>query len=622
MWLTVDPLAIFKTDPDTSELRGLKAEYDGLASANQERLTRMRLFRDENSHERDPATGGVSDQTSDYGRRKAGADDQPARHAISVPLGKALNVKHAYRIAGQLPDCIVDERDETPQERHRSNTMEKIVWAIIRASSGQTSIASAAWDSSEIGAACFDLYFDAAMNMPRFRRVDPEGILEVQGVDDPHDFQRVYRTWKAPLRAVESMYRDQFFRGQPVDVEGLRPNTSLGKVEQVLMVQMCDKKRVIRFACGGNGEVVGLYEFEHNYGFVPYVVIPNIGPYEDVWGWADYEFVRGLVTYLPFLLSREADQLRAVTGGAYMEKGTGANATTVQNVIRRGGVLASKREGTVDPIQAPDMPQFHETHSGRAMDFFKMVGFVPDAAWGLPGSGSGSDRGLQLQPLLEYTGMKQLNWDAGLSRLFGYAYRMIESQTRGKATYRGSMPRGSGATTSRLSFAMQLGPDVDPLQEQGTDPTGLPFTVVLPRTPRELFDGDYSVRFNWRNRIDPDDPSYVMSEVNKFSQGLQSMQTTLENLGVPAPEEEMRRLEAEAERFPWVNQGLVSMLIAQNRSGQGVGGGGSAPDMAGGVAGAVATMTGAGGGESGALNADAAASALGPSGAGTMYGSA
>ncbi len=191
----------------------------------------------------------------------------------------------------------------------------------------------------------------------------------------------------------------------------------------------------------------------------------------------------------------------------------------------------------------------------------------------------------------------------------------------GSNTYRGSKP---GAGGRKVPFVLQLGPDTDPLADEGSDEFGLPLTTSLPRTPKELFDGDYEVRFLWRNRVDPDDPQYVSSELNKFTTGVQSLETTLGNLGVAAPEDEMKRIEAEAKRFPWINQGLVAMLLAQLKNGEQGDGGGATFDQSAGMQGAMDTMTGgAAGAGGGALNADATAGALPPGGAaGPMYGGA
>jgi len=611
-------VGIFKAN-GPADLVSLAREFGELSAAASERMGRYRDYREENNAVRRPNAVPVS-STTDYGRKRRGAVDQPERHRIHLPLGKAMTVKHAYRIAGKLPDVVVDQRDSSKAEAHRSDVMEKIVWASIRASKGDTGLASAAWDASEVGSAVLDIYWDAAQKIPVFRRVDPAGIIEVQGVDDPHEFQRVYRSWEAPLSSVAAQYRDGNFRGERIRVEDLKAShQGLGGQEMVRMIQVCDQEKVTRFANGSeNGEVVGLYEVTHNNGFVPYVVIPNIGPYEDVWGWADYEFVRSLVAYLPAMFGREADVLKAIANGGQIEKGTGQSPEAVAAIQREGGVLPSKRDGSVEPIQAPEMPSFHEQHTQRGMEMLKMLGFTPDAAWGLGSAGSGSDRGLQLQPLLEYTAMKQMNWSAGLSRMFGMAYRMIEKNLTSTATYRGSKPARGG---NKAPFILTIGPGADDGVDFETDEFGMPIVQELPSTPSEIFDGDYEVRFSWRNRIDPDDPQYVMSELNKFTSGLQSMETTLANMGVQAPEDEMKRIEAEAKRFPWVNQGLVSMLMAQMKNGAQGEGGGPPVDQAGGFENAMETMMGGGGGESGALNADAGAGAL-PQGGGPLYGGA
>lgn len=615
-------MSFWKSGPAHPDLLDIRAEYANLAAAQQDRIARMERYRREGSLARESeAKRGSLDILEDYGRQARQTSQEAPRHGFRLPLAKAVTLKHAYRISGQLPDIVVDERAETEEERYRSDVMEKIGWGIMRASRADTTFASGAWDGSELGSTVFDLYWDEGLQLPRFRRCDPVGCLAVQGLDDPHDFQRFYRAWDAPLRTVAAEYRDQTFRGQPVLTHELAAHhTDGGGEDMVRIVQVCGPQHVIRFAMGADLEagIVGLYEFQHNYGFVPYFVIPNIGPYEDVWGWADYEFIRELAHYIPALLSREADVLRSVANGGVIEQGTGAMPHTIKKVISEGGVLPSKREGSVQPIEAPEMPSFHETHSQRAFELFKMLGFSPDAAWGLPGSGSGTDRGMQLQPLMEYTAMKKLNWQAGLARMFGAAYRMIEQNMSQPTKVRGYKVSRTG---KRTPFLLDFGPGSPQASIQKTDEDGFAEPVDLPNTPKELFDGDYDVRFSWRDRVDPEDPQYVMAEMNKFTQGAQSLETTLENLGFEAPQDEMIRIEKEAERFPWINQGLVSLLMAQLRGNAQGTGGGAPTDAAGAVGGAMETMAGlGGGGQSGALNADAGVAAMG--GTGEMYGSA
>jgi len=599
-----------------ADIGAASAEYRALQVAASERIQRMEQYRTEGNAVRDSSVRAAEPDHNDYGRARSNRS-VPQRHRIPLPLGKAMTVKHAYRIAGALPDIFVDQREESPEERHRSDSMEKIAWTIMSESKVETAFSSAAWNASEIGSACFDLYFDYTKNMPIFRSVDPVGILEVRGSEDPHDFHRVYRTWKAPLASVQMDYRGKQFRGKEIPVDDITAVADKDGVSWVTIVQMCDRERLIRFVCYSDREM-GLYELVHNYGFSPYVVIPNIGPYEDVWGWADYEFIRSVSHYISQLFSREADVLKAVAAGAYQEDGTGMASGEIAKIIANGGIASIKQGRTIAPIQAADMPSFAETHADRAMTLLKMLGFSPDAAWGLPGSGSGTDRGLQLQPLLEYTAMKQLNWQTGLNRLFSMAFQMIERKMVGNSTYRGA---SVGRAGKRQPFSLLFGQSAAPTQADQDSPDGIPTLVDLPNTPKELFDGDYNARFVWRNRVDPEDPQYVAAELNKFQTGVQSMETTLENLGIQAPEDEMRRIENESERFPWINDGRVAMLIAQMRgNAQGQGGGQPADP---GMQDQMDTFGSVdAGGQSGALNTDAGFGSLGPQSVGVPYGAA
>ena len=130
-------------DPDNVNV--FASEFEALRSADSARIDRMNQYRAEGQEARSPElmhAVGASAEARDYNKRTR--REQPTfRHHIPLPLSKALNVKHSYRISGKLPDCIVDRRDESPAERYRSDTMEKIVWAIMRASRGSTARAPA-----------------------------------------------------------------------------------------------------------------------------------------------------------------------------------------------------------------------------------------------------------------------------------------------------------------------------------------------------------------------------------------------------------------------------------------------------------------------------------------------
>lgn len=626
----------------------LAGEFEALRADDSTRLKRYSDYRKENESSREVDGLMLGIDSSDYGieRRRRG-DDVAERHQISLPFGMALTVKHAHRlVGGRPPDIVVPRREENAQERYRSDTMEKMLWGILRKSKLETLFSSAAIDGSQLGASCFEIYWDDVLQMPLVRTVDPSGVLVVRGLDDPHRFQRVYRFWQVPVATAMAEYRDHTFGQQPVNVGEIASTHKVGTTPMATIVQMYDQQRGIRFALGSEKKKDGdgkksqpLWEWQHNLGFVNYVVIPNIGAERDIWGWADYEFVRSLCAYIPALFSREADILRMVANGAYQETGTGQDATAIKKVLAEGGVIPTRRESEIRPIAAPDVPRFADGHRDMALEFLKMLGFAPDAAWGGSDTRSGADRSLQMQPLIEFTAMKQTNWSSGLSRLGEMAFRMIEHLQVLPATYTGSRATGRFA---RQSFApFKIGPDepgiplddgFDPAFEDGfDDEDGFsdPFSdagmemeddqgepILLPRSPAELFEGDYEVNFAWVNRIDPDDPAFVLSELNKFQQGAQSLETTLERLGVQKPEDEMKRIEQEADRFPWLRQGLIAftkMQLDQANSESANAGGQPAGDLA---AGSEMMQTDDGT----ALDADAGSAALG--GLGELYGGA
>lgn len=608
-------MGLFSSDtlaPFKDEFGGYLAEFDALSTQDAGRLERFRCYRQEIEATRltdlDRSVGEV-----DYGNRASRADMEMERHRFRLPLAQALTVKHAYRIAGRLPDATVDRREESPQERHRSDVMEKMWWAIVRASNGEAQFSSAAWDGSQIGAGCFEVYYDVGSGMPRFRAVDPGSILVVKGVDDPHDFDRVFRFWSAPVATVQNDYRDKEFRGVKIPVERIVANDSVAQT--VTIVQVGTKTNYVRFVVCDNGRhAIPLLEFTHNYGFVNYVVIPNLGPESRVWGWADYEFVREIARYIPVALGREADVIKMTANGAYTSTGTGQASSAVRRVLAAGGVLSIKKDGAVKPVDPPQIPAFASEHGDKALELFRMLGFAPGAAWGEGGAQSGSDRGLQLGPLLELTGLKQVNWGGGLSRIAAMALKMVELKSTGTTRYHGVAQRGF----KREPFGFNVG-ESQTASVPVTDDDGFDQTVDLPMDPKSIFDGEYRIRFNWLARLDQDDPAYVASELNKFAQGTQALRTTLERLGFDSPEDEIKLIEQEAQDHPWLRNGMLKLLemqFAQSQQGQG---GGQPFDPTAAIDDASATMSGPGGGDSGALNADALSGSL-DGGVSTLYG--
>lgn len=569
----------------------LANEFKALKAGESPRLQRYRDFEDEYEGCRTTRL----DSVNDYGRQ---VDHRSVeRHNIRLPYAHAITTKHAYRVAGRIPDIVCQRRDSSAPERFRADTIEKILYAVYSYSSADLQFASGAHDGSLLGAACFDVYYNFTRQMPRFRSVFPGGILVVPGVEDPHEFKRVYRFWQVSVASFRAEYGDRVFPGG----QTWRDIKADEGTEKITMVKACDTHKAELFA----GDVL-LETEEHNYGFTPYVIIPNLGPIRKLWGYSDYEFYRVVAAYYESVLSRQADVIRSAANGAYVDENTGQDANDIKRALREGGVIPARPGSKLSPVEVAQMPQFAAEHVQAIRNAMDDLGFSPPAAWGQIGATSGSDRALQMAPQVELTALKQIHWSAGLKRLNTMLLRMIEQKQGTSVTYRGVHAKGHTLTPFAITLNAAAQESDAMLDDNGNpilDAEGNP--VEIPQTPEALIDGDYDTNLVWQKRLDRDDPQFVLTVLNKFQQGVISLYTALTELGIESPEDEMRLIEQEAERFPWLRSGMIALIKQQlDASGQGAGG----PDAGttpGDITSGIQSMLAGGGGASGALNADA-----------------
>lgn len=588
--------------PHADLLEPLVAEFEDLFQQGSERVAQMQTWMGElEAHRvvRQPW------ELWDYGSRtRKGAETY--RHDIRLPYASAQTLKHTYRIAGRLPDFRIPRRDEEALERYRQEALEALLLHSWRISDGPSQFADAGFYCSATGAAAFELRWLMREQCVRIRAIDPSTVYPVLGADDAHDYERVYRSWLEPLSSVRYTYGTRSVLGGPIPVDDIAESETVRGVKMVRLVEMADGKQRVRWASARGGvDGILLGHETHTHGIVPFQIVPNLGPFRRVFGYSDYEFVRQVNRYLSLLFSRQADVVAAVANGAYLSKGTGQPVETVLNVVRNGGILGSKLEGEVVPIPAPEFPSWIDKHSDTAYQSLMDLGFTPMADWGTgPGSTSGSERVMQLQPARQLQALKQVNLGAGLKRLNGKVLALYETLfTAERQRFQGSLESNG----RRRGYAVNLG--------QGTAldvESGAP----VPASPRDLIAGDYATEVIFRPELDLTDPNYVLSELNKFQQAVQSAQTTLQNLGVEDPQAELRLVKKEADELPWLRQGALQLLQMQMEQEAAAGAGSPAagappgpPPGAGSMDGGLGMMAQQGSG-SGALNFDAFSAAL------------
>jgi hypothetical protein len=223
------------------ELDGYAAEFEALRIADGERLQRYADYVAETEEAR------IIDLNADIGDldygRKSSRGNTKRRSRIAVPLGQATTVKHAYRISGRLPDAVVDRRAETPEERYRSDTMEKMWWGITRESQGDEQFASAAWDASKLGAACFECVLEHRDDDAALPRDRPGGRPRRPRCRRPARLPARLPLLDSSRPPPSGAVPRQEFRGEPIDVGDPDPSTTTRQQPSVpMVVERCDRE--------------------------------------------------------------------------------------------------------------------------------------------------------------------------------------------------------------------------------------------------------------------------------------------------------------------------------------------------------------------------------------------
>jgi hypothetical protein len=112
-------------------------------------------------------------------------------------------------------------------------------------------------------------------------------------------------------------------------------------------------------------------------------------------------------------------------------RGPARTPTRSAQTVREGGVIPSKRDGADRPDPGPEMPDLRREHADARWSSSRCSASRPTPPGASPAPPPAPTEASMLQPLIEYTAMKQLNWQAGLSRLFAMAFQMVEQKMAG-----------------------------------------------------------------------------------------------------------------------------------------------------------------------------------------------
>lgn len=241
---------------------------------------------------------------------------------------------------------------------------------------------------------------------------------------------------------------------------------------------------------------------------------------------SDIEDIVELNQYLDQLISQQADVIRKYSNPTVIDYGSGQDPQTVKRTIQNsdGAVLPAKKDARIEYLNWTGTPADFEVQYQRVQSAIYDLSGKPASAYGQTVTNqSGVMTNLALSPTVATNDDKESVFGAALSLLNSDILRLYEKFMAGEAIeVRGVKPRGIGRGAGQF------------------------FEIGI---PGKAIAGWYKNRIKWPSAMRTDDPVFVQNELQKMQSQppVQSVYTTLENLGIEDAEAELDRIKEQLE---------------------------------------------------------------------------
>jgi hypothetical protein len=240
----------------------------------------------------------------------------------------------------------------------------------------------------------------------------------------------------------------------------------------------------------------------------------------------DVDDIIELNQYLDQLISQQADVIRKYSNPTVVDYGSGQSPDAVKRIIQNpeGGVLPARKDARLEYLNWTGTPADFETQYQRVMSTIFDLSGKPASSYGQTMTNqSGVVTNLSLNPVTTNNAAKESLMGSAITKLNEDILRLYEKFSAGEVIeVRGMKPKRAGLT-SQVYYEIGI---------KGKDISGW-----------------YKNRVKWPSALRTDDPVYVQNELAKMASDppVQSIYTTLENLGVEDVEAELDRVKTQLE---------------------------------------------------------------------------
>lgn len=275
-------------------------------------------------------------------------------------------------------------------------------------------------------------------------------------------------------------------------------------------------------------------------GEFPFVVIEDAVSGNEDEPRAAIEDIFELNQYLDQVISQQADIIRKYSNPTIIDAGSGQAPEVVKKTVQgEGGVLPIRKDGMVSYLNwqgtPPDITAQFERVRATLMD----LGGRNEAAYGRTVTNqSGVMTNMALSPTVAAAQERMELFGLGLAKLNELILLTYEKNLRGGVIRASALrPRGA-AMSGYVPVAGEI---------RGSDIAGW-----------------YHNRIKWPAVLRTDDPVYVQTEISKMTANppVQSVYTTMENLGIEDVESERDRLQEQLQDPTWHPDRLSSAIEA------------------------------------------------------------
>lgn len=455
---------------------------------------------------------------------------------IKDNLCKPITERFATYLMGKGFSYNID-RPNNLEYRDAAERAEKILAKLLRLSRSELQFDMGAKTGSQLGRTIYKVYKKGKPGSEHacFIHCQPDYFYGIPSSDDHlSDYSTAYYSYPLDILEARRLYgKGRDFRtedrmGESNFYDPLRERQEeMGRERhRRVPVLECWTKEDYALVVGGETVFNGENPFKWantSEGFIPYVVIENIRNAGTTRGEADIAQARELNEHLNYLISRKFHIVYRHLTPTVVWEGAPQNYAEILAQTTSGGGAIPARLGSKLYFLAYDRPNpaVLEMEQALRASILESTGMSEIALQGtVQGSvNTGPALAAQFQPVLSTVEKKRKEWEGGMKTLFSMLLELQEQIGDSKAL---------GQAVINQTRKSEEDADGEVVDLTGKDIAGLRDVTVA-----------------WPGILPKDDLESSRLEMEKASQGFQSIYTTLEKLGEEYPDDEIARIRME-----------------------------------------------------------------------------